>query len=90
MTIGDPDKLRVGEWVVAIGKLFGLENTMSTRASLSAKGRDLPQEEPVPSIQTDVAIIGQLGGRLFNMRGEVVGINSSIHPRTGGYMGLRS
>jgi len=86
--IGDPEKLRVGEWVVAIGKPFGLENTM-TAGIVSAKGRDLPQENLVPFIQTDVAINpGNSGGPLFNMRGEVVGINSLIYSRTGGYMGL--
>ena len=67
VTIGDPDKLRVGEWVVAIGKPFGLENTM-TAGIVSAKGRDLPQENLVPFIQTDVAINpGNSGGPLFNM-----------------------
>jgi serine protease Do len=88
VNIGDPDKLKVGEWVVAIGKPFGLENTM-TAGIVSAKGRDLPQENLVPFIQTDVAINpGNSGGPLFNMRGEVVGINSLIYSRTGGYMGL--
>jgi serine protease Do len=88
VTIGDPEKLKVGEWVVAIGKPFGLENTM-TAGIVSAKGRDLPQENLVPFIQTDVAINpGNSGGPLFNMRGEVVGINSLIYSRTGGYMGL--
>ncbi len=88
VTIGDPDKLKVGEWVVAIGKPFGLENTM-TAGIVSAKGRDLPQENLVPFIQTDVAINpGNSGGPLFNMRGEVVGVNSMIFSRTGGYMGL--
>ena len=88
VTIGDPDKLRVGEWVVAIGKPFGFENTM-TAGIVSAKGRDLPQENLVPFIQTDVAINpGNSGGPLFNMKGEVVGINSLIYSRTGGYMGL--
>lgn len=86
--IGDPDKLRVGEWVVAIGKPFGLDSTM-TAGIVSAKGRDLPQENLVPFIQTDVAINpGNSGGPLFNMKGEVVGINSLIYSRTGGYMGL--
>ena len=88
VVIGDPDKLKVGEWVVAIGKPFGLENTM-TAGIVSAKGRDLPQENLVPFIQTDVAINpGNSGGPLFNMRGEVVGINSLIYSRTGGFMGL--
>ena len=88
VTIGDPDKMKVGEWVVAIGKPFGLENTM-TAGIVSAKGRDLPQENLVPYIQTDVAINpGNSGGPLFNLKGEVVGINSLIFSRSGGYMGL--
>ncbi|MEP7276751.1 MAG: DegQ family serine endoprotease [Betaproteobacteria bacterium] len=88
VTIGDPDKLKVGEWVVAIGKPFGLENTM-TAGIVSAKARDLPQENLVPFIQTDVAINpGNSGGPLFNLRGEVVGVNSLIFSRTGGFMGL--
>ncbi len=88
VTIGDPDKLKVGEWVVAIGKPFGLENTM-TAGIVSAKGRDLPQENLVPFIQTDAAVNpGNSGGPLFNLKGEVVGINSLIFSRTGGYMGL--
>jgi len=88
VTIGDPEKLKVGEWVVAIGKPFGLENTM-TAGIVSAKGRDLPQENLVPFIQTDAAVNpGNSGGPLFNMRGEVVGINSLIFSRTGAYMGL--
>jgi len=88
VSIGDPDKLKVGEWVVAIGKPFGLENTM-TAGIVSAKGRDLPQENLVPFIQTDVAINpGNSGGPLFNMRGEVIGVNSLIFSRTGGFMGL--
>ncbi len=88
VTIGDPEKLRVGEWVVAIGKPFGLESTM-TAGIVSAKGRDLPQENLVPFIQTDVAVNpGNSGGPLFNLKGEVVGINSMIFSRTGGYMGL--
>lgn len=86
--IGDPEQLKVGEWVVAIGKPFGLENTI-TAGIVSAKGRDLPQENLVPFIQTDAAINpGNSGGPLFNMRGEVIGINSLIYSRTGGYMGL--
>jgi serine protease Do len=86
--IGDPEKLKVGEWVVAIGKPFGLDNTM-TAGIVSAKGRDLPQENLVPYIQTDVAINpGNSGGPLFNLKGEVVGINSLIFSRSGGYMGL--
>jgi serine protease Do len=89
VTIGDPEKLRVGEWVAAIGKPFGLENTI-TAGIVSAKGRDLPQENNlVPFIQTDVPINpGNSGGPLFNMKGEVVGVNSLIFSRTGGYMGL--
>jgi serine protease Do len=85
---GDAEKLRVGEWVVAIGSPFGFENTV-TAGIVSAKGRSLPQENFVPFIQTDVAINpGNSGGPLFNMRGEVVGINSQIYSRTGGFMGL--
>jgi serine protease Do len=84
----DPNKLKVGEWVVAIGSPFGFENTV-TAGIVSAKGRSLPQENFVPFIQTDVAINpGNSGGPLFNMRGEVVGMNSQIYSRTGGYMGL--
>lgn len=86
--MGDPAKLRVGEWVVAIGSPFGFENSV-TAGIVSAKGRALPQENFVPFIQTDVAINpGNSGGPLFNMKGEVVGINSQIYSRTGGYMGV--
>ncbi|MFA7270106.1 MAG: DegQ family serine endoprotease [Sterolibacterium sp.] len=86
--MGDPGKLRVGEWVVAIGSPFGFESSV-TAGIVSAKGRALPQENFVPFIQTDVAINpGNSGGPLFNMKGEVVGINSQIYSRTGGYMGL--
>ncbi len=86
--MGDPMKLRVGEWVLAIGSPFGFDNTV-TAGIVSAKGRSLPQENFVPFIQTDVAINpGNSGGPLFNMRGEVVGINSQIYSRTGGFMGL--
>jgi serine protease Do len=88
VTIGDPERLRVGEWVAAIGKPFGLENTI-TAGIVSAKGRELPNENLIPFIQTDVPINpGNSGGPLFNMKGEVVGINSLIYSRTGGYMGL--
>jgi serine protease Do len=86
--MGDPGKLRVGEWVVAIGSPFGFESSV-TAGIVSAKGRALPQENFVPFIQTDVAINpGNSGGPLFNMKGEVVGINSQIYSRTGGYMGV--
>ncbi len=86
--LGDPAKLRVGEWVVAIGSPFGFESTV-TAGIVSAKGRSLPQENFVPFIQTDVAINpGNSGGPLFNMKGEVVGINSQIYSRSGGYQGI--
>lgn len=86
--MGDPNRLRVGEWVVAIGSPFGFDSTV-TAGIVSAKGRSLPQENFVPFIQTDAAINpGNSGGPLFNMRGEVVGINSQIYSRTGGFMGL--
>jgi serine protease Do len=86
--LGDPSKLKVGEWVAAIGSPFGLENTV-TAGIVSAKARSLPDEGYVPFIQTDVAINpGNSGGPLFNMAGEVVGVNSQIYSRTGGYMGL--
>lgn len=85
---GDATKLRVGEWVLAIGSPFGFENTV-TAGIVSAKGRSLPQENYVPFIQTDVAVNpGNSGGPLFNLKGEVVGINSQIYSRTGGFMGL--
>ncbi len=88
VNIGDPSKLKVGEWVAAIGSPFGLENTM-TAGIVSAVGRALPQENYVPFIQTDVAINpGNSGGPLFNLAGEVVGINSQIYSRSGGSMGL--
>ena len=86
--VGDPDKLKVGEWVVAIGSPFGFDSSV-TAGIVSAKGRSLPQENFVPFIQTDVAINpGNSGGPLFNMNGEVVGINSQIYTRSGGSMGL--
>ena len=85
---GNPDNLKVGEWVVAIGSPFGFEHSV-TAGIVSAKGRSLAQENYVPFIQTDVAINpGNSGGPLFNMKGEVVGINSQIYSRTGGFMGL--
>ncbi|NMG44207.1 Do family serine endopeptidase [Aromatoleum toluvorans] len=88
LTIGDPDKLQVGEWVVAIGSPFGFDHSV-TAGIVSAKGRSLPDENFVPFIQTDVAINpGNSGGPLFNLRGEVVGINSQIYSQTGGFMGL--
>ncbi|MBA2690140.1 MAG: DegQ family serine endoprotease [Burkholderiales bacterium] len=87
VTRGDPGKLKVGEWVVAIGSPFGFDNTV-TAGIVSGKGRNL-QEALVPFIQTDVAVNpGNSGGPLFNMQGEVVGINSQIFSRTGGFMGL--
>ena len=86
--IGDPEALKVGQWVAAIGSPFGLENTM-TAGIVSAKGRALPQENFVPFIQTDVAINpGNSGGPLYNLSGEVVGINSQIYSRSGGSVGL--
>ncbi|MFN3397965.1 MAG: DegQ family serine endoprotease [Sulfurimicrobium sp.] len=88
VTIGKPEQLKVGEWVAAIGSPFGFDNSI-TAGIVSAKGRSLPQENYVPFIQTDVAINpGNSGGPLFNMKGEVVGINSQILSRTGGYMGM--
>jgi serine protease Do len=86
MKIGDVGKLRVGEWVMAIGSPFGLENTV-TAGIVSAKGRDTG--DYLPFIQTDVAINpGNSGGPLMNMRGEVVGINSQIYSRSGGFQGI--
>lgn len=86
--IGDSDRLQVGEWVLAIGSPFGLDFT-ATQGIVSAIGRNLPDENYVPFIQTDAAINpGNSGGPLFNPRGEVVGINSQIYSRSGGYMGL--
>lgn len=88
VTQGDPNEMKVGEWVVAIGSPFGFENSV-TAGIVSAKGRSLAQENFVPFIQTDVAINpGNSGGPLFNMDGEVVGVNSQIYSRTGGFMGL--
>ena len=86
--LGDANKLKVGEWVVAIGAPFGLENSV-TAGIVSATGRNLPDENFVPFIQTDAAVNpGNSGGPLFNMNGEVIGINSQIYSRSGGYMGL--
>ncbi len=88
VTQGNPENLKVGEWVIAIGSPFGFEHSV-TAGIVSAKGRSLAQENYVPFIQTDVAINpGNSGGPLFNMKGEVVGINSQIYSRTGGFMGL--
>ena len=85
---GDSDKLKVGEWVLAIGSPFGFDHSV-TAGIVSAKGRSLPTDNYVPFIQTDVAINpGNSGGPLFNMDGEVIGINSQIYSRTGGFMGL--
>jgi len=86
LTIGDSSKVRVGEWVLAIGSPFGLENTV-TAGIVSAKSRDTG--DYLPFIQTDVAVNpGNSGGPLLNTRGEVVGINSQIFSRSGGYMGI--
>jgi serine protease Do len=86
--IGHASNLKVGEWVAAIGSPFGFENTV-TSGIVSAKARALPDENYVPFIQTDVAVNpGNSGGPLFNMDGEVVGVNSQIFSRTGGFMGL--
>ena len=88
ITVGDSNKLKVGEWVVAIGSPFGFDSSV-TAGIVSAKGRSLPQDNFVPFIQTDVAINpGNSGGPLFNMNEEVVGINSQIYTRSGGSMGL--
>ncbi len=86
LTMGDSSKLRVGDWVIAIGSPFGLENTV-TAGIVSANSRDTG--DYLPLIQTDVAVNpGNSGGPLINMRGEVVGINSQIYSRSGGYMGI--
>lgn len=85
---GSSQNLKVGEWVVAIGSPFGFDHSV-TAGIVSAKGRSLPSENYVPFIQTDVAINpGNSGGPLFNLKGEVVGINSQIFSRTGGFMGV--
>jgi serine protease Do len=86
--LGNSDKLEVGEWVVAIGSPFGFDYSV-TAGIVSAKGRSLPNESYVPFIQTDVAINpGNSGGPLFNLDGKVVGINSQIYTRSGGFMGV--
>lgn len=85
---GDAERTKVGEWVVAMGSPFGFENTV-TAGIISAKARRLPDENYVPFIQTDVAINpGNSGGPLFNLAGEVIGINSQIYSRSGGFMGI--
>lgn len=86
--IGKSSDLKVGEWVLAIGSPFGFDHTV-TAGIVSAKGRSLPSENYVPFIQTDVAINpGNSGGPLINLDGEVIGVNSQIYSRTGGFMGL--
>jgi len=88
VTLGQTSKLKVGEWVLAIGSPFGFEATV-TQGIVSAKDRTLPDDTYVPFIQSDVAINpGNSGGPLFNLAGEVVGINSQIYSRSGGFMGL--
>ncbi|MET0022981.1 MAG: DegQ family serine endoprotease [Sedimenticola sp.] len=88
VNIGNGSDLKVGEWVLAIGSPFGFDHSV-TAGIVSAKGRNLPSENYVPFIQTDVAINpGNSGGPLFNLKGEVVGVNSQIYSRTGGFMGL--
>jgi len=88
VNIGNSDNLRVGDWVLAIGSPFGFDHS-ATAGIVSAKGRSLPKANYVSFIQTDVAINpGNSGGPLFNLDGEVIGINSQIYSRTGGFMGL--
>src|SRR5690606_7024087 len=88
VTIGDPAKLRVGDWVLAIGAPFGFESS-ATSGIVSAKGRSLPNENYVSFLQTDVAINpGNSGGPLYNLKGEVVGVNSQIYSRTGAFAGV--
>jgi serine protease Do len=87
-TLGNSSQLQPGQWVAAIGSPFGFANTI-TAGIVSATGRSLPDETYVPFIQTDVAVNpGKSGGPLINLKGEVVGINSLIYSRTGGYMGV--
>jgi serine protease Do len=86
--LGDPSKVKPGQWVLAIGSPFGFENS-ATAGIISATARSLPSDNYVPFIQTDVAVNpGNSGGPLFNLQGEVIGINSQIFSRTGGYMGV--
>jgi len=88
LIFGNSDSLKVGEWVLAIGSPFGFDHSV-TAGIISAMGRSLPGDNYVPFIQTDVAINpGNSGGPLFNLEGEVIGINSQIYSRTGGFMGL--
>jgi serine protease Do len=86
--IGDPNQSKVGQWVVAIGSPYGFDNTV-TSGIISAKSRSLPNETYTPFIQTDVPVNpGNSGGPLFNLQGEVIGINSMIYSQTGGFQGL--
>ena len=88
LKLGDSSKLKAGEWVLAIGSPFGFNHSV-TAGIVSAIGRSLPNENYIPFIQTDVAINpGNSGGPLFNLEGEVIGVNSQIYSRTGGFMGL--
>ncbi|MCK5432204.1 MAG: trypsin-like peptidase domain-containing protein, partial [Gammaproteobacteria bacterium] len=88
LNLGDSSRLKVGEWVLAIGSPFGFDHSV-TQGIISAMGRSLPNENYVPFIQTDVSINpGNSGGPLFNLQGEVIGVNSQIYSRTGGYMGM--
>ncbi len=88
VTLGDPSKVQVGDWVLAIGSPYGFENSV-TAGIVSATSRALPEGTYVPFIQTDAAVNpGNSGGPLFNLRGEVIGINSQIYSQTGGYQGL--
>lgn len=88
LTLGDSNSVRVGQWVLAIGSPFGFEYT-ATQGIISAVSRSLPEENYVPFIQTDVAVNpGNSGGPLFDTNGHVIGVNSQIYSRSGGYMGL--
>ncbi len=91
MRFGDPDKIRPGQWAIAIGSPFGFENSV-TAGVVSAVGRPLPDDSGtsfVTFIQTDAAVNpGNSGGPLFNLDGQVIGINAQIYSRTGGYMGM--
>lgn len=88
LNFGDSANMKVGEWVLAIGSPFGFDHSV-TQGIISAIGRALPNDSYIPFIQTDVAINpGNSGGPLFNLKGEVIGVNSQIYSRNGGYMGL--